>query len=40
MTVVESYAKTEYDMIIGSNGFVSESYVKVTSDNPNENEEG
>lgn len=40
MKVVESGVKTEYDMTIGSNGFVSESHVKVTSDNPNENEEG
>lgn len=40
MTVVESGAKIEYDMTIGSNGFVSESYVKTTASNPNENEEG
>ena len=40
MTVVEDYYKTEYDMTIGSNGFVSESYVKVTADNPKDEEEG
>lgn len=40
MTVIEDDIKTEYDMIIGSNGFVSKSYVKITSANPNENEEG
>lgn len=40
MTVVGDDWKTEYDMTIGSNGFVSESYVKTTANNPNENEEG
>lgn len=40
MTVVEDDVTTEYDMIIGSNGFVSKSYVKVTSGNSNEDEEG
>lgn len=40
MTVTENDVKIEYDMTIGSKGFVSKSFVKVTSGNSNENEEG
>lgn len=40
MTVVDDDVKTEYEMTIGGNGFVSTSYVKVTSGQPNEDEEG
>ena len=40
MTVVGDDWKTEYDMTIGSNGFVSESYVKTTSSSPKDEEEG
>lgn len=40
MTVVKDDVKTEYDMTVGVNGFVSESSVKVTSGQPGEDEEG
>lgn len=40
MTVIDDDVKTEYDMTVNSNGFVNKSHAKITSGNPNEDEEG